>query len=456
MTEVISEELNYAPMVNNHSTVNYRAIQPQSSSTVNLQNTSVVGPVDILIPPTVFTPSKSKLNFTVNIPLTAANYNYIQGNLLTILHRITLYDTATNAVLCDVSSFDKMASMLSAPATKIDEFLNKTYSTVNTYAPYEDISRSNSDTANITLIGGTAGFDVADQTLYTGQRKFYIGAVDAALSLNVSIPFSAFKFTALATSKNIYCPSNLVLQLYFNQVNDFAFVSTSANDAFTAAAAVAAGSTITNLKVVLATEGNLSIVSQTISKVMSSGLSLPIAYPTVTRQAPAAAGTVSYQLNLTRGYGSRVLFLATSFFAANATLNTAQQHGNFIGGTWTVPVITYINTKINSVALKYPAGFSTTAGEDWAFNNKNYYDDSAVQTFGEYLYSNWTFIDSFFGEKPIADVDQHHIDGLDISSQSSTWNVEVNCSNAALQLAYYTIIVGQKMLVISNQGSQVM
>ena len=457
MTELISEELNYTPVVSNHSTIVFRSVAPQGQSSVTTTATGIVGPTEFLISPACWNPNRSRLNFTVTVPDGGTNYyNFVQGNLLSIISRIVLYDTATNAVWCDVSNCDKFYNMISAPATRLDEFLTKSYNSSaggiatnsNPY-PVEDISKCNVATAN----DNGANTDVAAQNAYLSRRQWYISAIstgDAAagvLVLNVSIPFSAFKFTALATSKNLYCPSNLCLQVYFNANNQFAFRGTSNTDPTAGTAAITSPAVISSISLSLATEANLSIVSQTISKVMSSGLSLPVAYPTVTRQSPGQTTAPSYALQLTRGYGSRILFIATSFFTNAGSNNTAQLHTN-AGG-----LLTRINTKINNVALKYPAGFDATYGQDWMYNNKDYYARSAVQTNGEYVASEWAFIDSFFGEKPLCEVDQHQVDGLDVSAQSSTWTVEATTGNVAY--TWITAIIGQRQLVISNQGSQV-
>lgn len=450
MSELISEELDYSPSISNHSTTVFRSIAPQGSSSVTLQASAVSGPTEILVSPCVHNWSRSRLNFTLTVAGGAnGTFNYIQGNLLSAISRIVLYDSATNATWCDVSSVDKFYNMISGPATPLDEFLTKSYNSsaggvVATAGPYpvEDISKSNA-----TVNDQGTNLDLGPQNYYLGRRQFYIGGDAAITSVNVSIPFSAFKFTALATSKNLYCPSNLILQIYFNQLDQLAFNAGSATNPTTTPIAAPA-TTISGINLVLATESNLSIVSQTISKVMSSGLSLPIAYPTISRQAPGAVTTPSYQLNLTRGLGSRILFIATSFFTNAGSNNTAQVHSN------NTNVLTNINTKINSVALKYPAGFDCTKGQDWMFNNKYYYAKSAVQTNGEYVQGEWTFIDSFFGDKPLCEVDQHSVDGLDVTAASSTWNIDATTTGTAY--IWITAVVGQKMLVLSNQGSQIM
>jgi hypothetical protein len=53
-TEHISDELNYTPVVNNHSQVIFRKVSPQGSNTVTLSTSSSVGPVELIVPPSVF------------------------------------------------------------------------------------------------------------------------------------------------------------------------------------------------------------------------------------------------------------------------------------------------------------------------------------------------------------------------------------------------------------------
>jgi len=448
--EKISNELNYSPVVSNHSTVIFRSVAPHGSASVTPLATASIGPSTFLIPPTVFNPSRSRLNFQLSVAATSGNFTYIQGNTLSIISRIVLYDGATNAVWCDISNLDKYANMVSGAGTPLSEFLTKSYALNQggvvadaNKVPVEDIEKSNVATAN----DNGSNTDLALSNSYLGQRTFYIGGSNAVCALNVSIPFSAFKFSALATSKNIYNVSNLIMDIYWSPVQNFAFVAASATDP-TSTPAAAGAVTISGLQVQLACEQNLSIISQTISKVMSGGgISLPIGYPTITKQSPGATTSPSYQLQLVRGYGERILFIATSFFTSAGTNNTAQVHSN------AGDVLTRYNTFINNVALKYPNGFDTSKGEDWIFNNKVYHEKSAVQTLGEWKNGYYLHIDSFFGEKPLCEVDQHEVDGLDVSAQSSTWQIQATTTGTAYD--WLTAIVGQKTLSLSNMGSQI-
>lgn len=460
--EKISSELDYSPSVSNHSTIIYRNVAPQGSNQVLLSSSSAVGPTTFLLAPTVYNLARSRLNFTLLLPATASKVNYVQGNLNTIINRIVVTDSNTSAVLCDISNFDKYSSMLSGPSTELVDFLTKSYDDVATSITgsnalrfvREDIEKSNLASNN--RIGMTGGdFDMGSENAYLSRRQYYVGPDSQELRLNVSLPLGGFKHCVLATDKNLYSPSNIQVDIYFNGTDTFSFTSNSATVPSSVPTSVATPSAgnyqINDLVMEMATEGNLSIVSQTINKVMSSGLSLEIPYPTLTRQT-IQGQYPSYQLQLTRGLGNRILYIATAPFINGGSLNQAQIHSTYFNTTtWG---FSRINTFINSVAIKYPNGFNVDKGEDWFYNSRAYFKKSSVQTEGTYRKTDFVFIDSFFGDKPLCDLDPHSVDGLSLTDSSSVWSVQATLDSSRT-VDFYTLIVGQKTLSVSNMGIQV-
>ena len=318
--ENISKELNYSPVVSNHSTLVYRTVSPQVGGNVNLNNGSSVGPSEFIIPPSCWIPEHTRLSFDLQIPGTANTPTYVNANLLTLIDRITVYDTATSNLLLDCSNFHKYASLVSSAATKLDDFLTKSsveaatdsaYATLSTAGdnPLEDISR------NLQTVNDSAGNIGLTAYNNTGRRQWYIGADDATAAnadvyLCVNIPFSALKMTALSSDKIWYSPSSLVIQIYWASTTQFAFVATGIADPDTGDTAVTTQALIVSPKLYLANEGNLAIVSQVINKVMSGGgIQLPIPYPTVLQTTTSATASQSFQYQLTRGYGNRVIWL---------------------------------------------------------------------------------------------------------------------------------------------------
>ena len=455
--EKMSPELDYSPVVSNHSTTVYRNVAPQGSNSVTTSITSTVGPTEFVIPPSVMNLSKSRLNFSISVPAQAAgNLVHINANTLTAISRITLYDSATNALWCDISNVHNYASLFVPACTDFKDYSTKSFWTVNPSETslanaqtktVEDISKSNLTVGNFAG-DGVAASDLALQNFYFSRRQFYNQATAAtACYLDVSIPFSAFKMSVLSSDKQLYNPANCVLQVYWNALNNYASVGTSATNPLTGAASVDTAFTLSNISLTLANEGNLAIVSQVINKVMTSGISLPIAYPTVTRQAITAATAHSYQLNLTKGYGQRILAIVTAPFTATAGANYANVHKRGL--------LTTYNTFLNNVPILTPAGFDASKSQDYIIANREYLEGSVVQSIAEYALGEWVHIDGFFGSKPIKDVNQHEIDGLDVGTQSSTWQIQATTSGNA-DYNWVSVIVGSKVLTVSNQGSMVM
>ena len=454
MSEKISYELDYSPSVSNHSTLVYRTVAPQGSSSVTTSITSTVGPTEFIIPPSVFNLSKSRLNFNITAAAGGVGLRTnINGNLLTSISRITLYDSATNSMWCDISNVNQYASLVVPVGTDFEDYSTKTFRTVafsevsladSQTKSVEDISKSNLTVGNF-CGDGAAASDLALQNFYFSRRQYYTNATtNTEAFLDVSIPLSAFKMSVLASDKMMYCPSNLVLQIYWNANSNYANLGTSATNPDTGYAQIATAFVLKNISLSLANEANLAVVSQIINKVMSSGLSLPIAYPTVTRQSIAASTAHSYQLNLTSGYGQRILAIISAPFSAAADDNNINVHNR---GT-----LTTYNTFLNNVPILSTAGFDASKNQDFMLANREYLKGSVIQTSGEYALGEWVHIDGFFGQKPLKDVDQHEIDGLSVLGQSSTWQIQANLSGATAY-NWVTVIFGQKVLTISNQGS---
>jgi len=460
MSEKISDELNYSQVVSNHSTPVFRNVAPQNSASITLSTTSGGSISEFIIPPSVFNFSKSRLNFDLSTAATASNFNYINANLLTSISRVVVYDSATNAQLLDIGSFEKYASLVSTAGTSLADFLTKSFVSVNpatTIAggqPVEDIGKLVASAANPvqdgTNVDSTSG-NVVAQGGQTQRRQFYIGGSGAATQLRVSIPLSAFKFTVLASDRLLYSPSNIVIQIYWNATNNFGFVATSATDIL-GTPAVLGTTTIANVSLSLCNEGNLQIVSSVIDKVMKEGLTMPIGYPSITRFSNSAAVTsVSTYIPLTKAYGNRILALVSGVFR-NGSYSQINARGVFDTSSY--------NTFLNNVAILSQSGFTTgTSGraEDYIIANKDFFKGSALQTVGEYRFAEWVHIDSFFGRKPLYELNQHEIDGLDVGNQTATYSQQFNYTTGVTGGAnYVTAILGQKMLTLSAQGSMVM
>jgi hypothetical protein len=461
MSEEISKELNYSTVVNNHSTTIFRKISPQGNSSATLSSAGSVGPVEVILPSSCMNFGRSRLNFTLNIESnsTSNTYNWVNSNALTTISRLVLYDSATNAMLCDVNNFAQYASLTTPSGTSFSEFATKSVPMNSASLPsastpngfYEDIHKCNDLTNPIlsgtALIAGLAG--ATGPNSYFSRQQCMPSALtgtNSSVYVDYSIPFSAIKHTIFALDRNVYSPSSLILQLFFSSTDTFCWKNTSGTNPATTPSSVD-GATITNLCVQLAQEANLAIVNQVINKVMSGGgISIPIGYPTVSRQAISNSTNPSYQLQLSSAYGKRILALITAPFTTGA-INTNCEHRR--------GVITNYNTFLQGVPLKYTAGYNClTANEDWYFGNREFFKDSAVQTVGEYIWAEWSHVDAFIPNDSLWKLDQTKIDGLDVSTQSSTWSISVTQSDTT-SYNWITVILGQKVVSFTSSGTMI-
>lgn len=475
MNSIISDELQYATKINNHSTIGYRQITPQNSTSITTNVVSSTGPSEVLISPSVLNFAQSRLHFTLTVPTLTSKYHFVHGNLLRTISRITVYDSSSNAILCDVSNFDNYSSVMSPLCTKLDEFLNKssditeilkgTVADASVY-PLEDISRfkhldivSSEASGNPlgTYTGGTGDTTLRNMNAINplfSQRVFYKNTTSGTSVLDVTIPLKSFKNTILSVDKQLYFPGNVVVQIYWAPNDSYVFGATAATDPVAGAASLSSPVNITNIRLDLAVEQNLNIISQVINTVKTEGLTFNIPYPSVVRTNITSQSIHNYSLQLTRAYGNKILaiinapfnagFSNSDFTGAN-TLSTCSDHS--------VGSITQYNTFLNNVAIKSPAGFTISQGQDY-FGNRVYLKDSVIQSLPEYRLQNYCLIDSFFGEKSFTDLDPSMVDGLDVGSTNSTYTVSANMS----QLASYnwiTIIIGQKQLTINSMGSSI-
>lgn len=484
--EQISSELNYSPVVSNHSSVIYRNVSPQGSTSLTLSSGALSGPVEFVLSSSAMRLAKSRLNFQLNITGGGANnFNYINANATSMIGRMVIYDAATSNILMDVNSFEKYGQLITPLCTSAVELASKAQAntigdgtiTFNTTAaisqnsPVEDLAKSNFLTTAATngslpadaaaAIGAPISRQAGYTNSYVGKREFYVGdsgAGNAGVFLDVSLPMSAFKMTVAAVDKVLYSPSSLIVQVYFNATDQFGFFVTANTPAGAGASLV--GVTAQNIQLSLATEANLAIVSQVINKVMSGGgVSLPIPYTSVVRQTLAQGGSHSYQIQLTAGYGKRILFIASAPFRPVGTGGTSYPATDGISKNNFHPrgTLTTYNTFLNSVPISNPAGYDCTKGQDFSIANKEFLNKSCIQTSGEYVYSNWVHVDSWVGHRPLCELDPTAIDGLDVSAQSATYQWQANWNTTTITTSgssatWCNVIVGQKTANFTAQG----
>jgi hypothetical protein len=461
--DLVADELNYETKISNHSTINFRDLAPQDQTSVVLSNTGSTGPSEFIIAPVVFNPAKTRLEFTLTVGAPTAgagSVNVIAGNLLRSISRLVCYDSGTNALLVDINHFDKYTDMMEYAISKEElrkrPFVKNQLGLKATLADarkvsLEDRQRDNTMTLDESTLYGRASDGLgaeAGGVVEVGDAEIdapcflYEGGDNAQVVVDVSIPLSALKGTILAQNNNIYSPTNLVIQLYWNATNQFASSPVSANIG-TAVGVAVSSATITNLNLSLAVESNLAITSKVISKVMSEGISFNAPYPSIIKHTTSNSESHAFTSQLTRAYGNRILCLITAKYGKTA----------FKIGERGLGDMSRYQTTLNSIPIKYPKGFDTTKSEHYTLGNLPYIQKSCIQS--RTLYNQrFVHIDSFFGEKPLCDVDFNDVDGLDVSAQSSLFGWEATMATAE-QVDYYIVVLGHKVISFTGMGATI-
>ena len=159
--EQISSELNYSPVVSNHSSVIYRNVSPQGSTSLALSSGSLSGPVEFVLSSSAFRLGLSRLNFQLSVAAGTTGHNYLNGNTTSYIGRMVIYDAATSNILMDVNNFEKYGQLITPMCTPATELASKAQATIiapaasigsigpqdtspeSTFNPVEDLSKSN-------------------------------------------------------------------------------------------------------------------------------------------------------------------------------------------------------------------------------------------------------------------------------------------------------------------------
>lgn len=493
---VYSEEVDFDIEVSNHSDLVYRIINPQNSSSATVTSGSSYGPTTLLTAPQVHNMKYGSIQGQIQISAqTTGQYNYINANLLTIFQRIKVYDTFNNAIWMDVNNLGNAMAVLAPICTPLEKFLTK--SLCNTFTPsflgsrvicpattasdssyyvVEDIARFNqqpvftattysaattattsplatySPPNNYVGVFTTAATyaDLFVQNSFTSIRQFYISASSATVSyLDFSIPHSAFKFTVLNTDKLLWTPTNIMMEIWWNSTDNWAFSGSDPANPQTGCLSLTTTTTIANITQTIACENNQRTIDLVVEKVQKYGLSIEIPWMTTWRQAISSSTNHSYQIALSSAYGNSLLLMVTAPFQSVTSATLA-----YLANIHERGYLSNYNTYINNISIAFPNNYDVTQCQDYYIGNRKFLAGSAVQTLGEYVLANWCHVDSWMGTKPlhvlVDEADQ--ATGKDLHTVNSVWQWRSTYSTA-MALTWQTLLIGQKLLQISSRGS---
>jgi hypothetical protein len=280
-----------------------------------------------------------------------------------------------------------------------------------------------------------------------------------ALAYSVRFPLSDVAETLLALDKDLYLKENLVMKITWEPQTFVGFYGSSLLDTTVAtggATALAAGYTLSNIRLRLAVQTNPNVIKSVMSAV-DAGLSIDIPFVTVLRN-PVNSTAQNVNVKINSGMGRSLLKVTHSFFNATESANTAFDNSNLNPADTTVPLrINNYYTQLNSQRLSDYNLVCTSgdgAGDDYQWNLSSI-KNSAIFNADVYR-ANWFHEDDFVGcdNNSMYKESQITNPGLPITNEFTWYFFGNTQGNATINLIHHTIVVTRRTLNISPMGVQ--
>ena len=302
---ISSSEIDYSMKTYSHSSPLEIKISPITSTAPTLDISAPVGPTTIQIPSKVVSLGNSHLAFDLEFASGGTFCHWIQANTATTIDRITLSTVGSNIILADISNVGNYCEAVCAQSTSLSDFLSKPSFAIGTLpkepdtvlglagssslgarsCPLEEIQRTNVvGTANYLASNFTSSDGSFDNAVaYNGVRHLFsseeVGTLGGSgeMAISIKIPFSAFKFTALAIKKLLYFNGeSLNLDVYWAPVNRYSYKGTSLTNPITGGATQSIVPTISNIFLYASVEQNVELNKSIVNEVRTKGLRMPI------------------------------------------------------------------------------------------------------------------------------------------------------------------------------------
>lgn len=483
---LLSQELNYAGYKQSHSNTRWTRVTSQNQadfSTTSLTTSS--GLYELIIPASVLSLAKTRLQFGVTLTCAATAYSVLSANAGSYISRVSL-STLSGTLLVDSSNFSKMSQMLLPMSTSFEEINNYSLGMPqSTNAGTLDIRTAQltlaaakltpngalqrSDTAFVAVGGGGLTNIIGDSarhpSQHIGQRQYSYGIgagapLIAGVTASSSIFFDValgelFRHTLMSVDKLLYFGGeSLSLQIYFEAPQAFCMTPSVIPTTDPTGLYVTAGNTIviTSPTLYVKQEMNMDLAKMVMEK-CDSGIEMPFSYIYTSKQVFTASSQQTVQQTINSSLGQSLLFVATAPFdavdtgaGANSNAIIPIERNNLLATQ-----LNNYNTFIDSIPIQSPAGFDILLGEHWRANEDNFYGSCAPLSITEYG-MNWTSVDNFTGMAlhVLGKNGQTIINGMSLG-MNRVYSIQANWA-ASIAKTWYTFWAVQRTLII-RRGS---
>ena len=448
MQSVLSKELEYATYDINHPQLKFRRVNTiTGGETLNM---SVSGGESSIFELNdgisgVYNLSKSFIEFSVNVPLSGGLYTNCVADTFPFFRSIYL-ETRSGLYMCEINDLGEYLKMVLPYNLSIDEFLNLPVH--NNGAGWGAlIQRSNQLGINNPYPYSNSN-SINESVNFEAPLHLIQSAVGASLVLNIRFPLGLIKESIFALDKDICFNDIIRIRAIWNS-RDKAFWTSTDSDPTSGPAPIAEVPAVSSLRLYMAVESNLNIISGLQEKVKSSGLQLLIPYPR--QDKLTSAGTSQNpSIRYTPQDGKRLQKVYYSMFPASNTLNVSYENSNILATANSARRVSefYINLDgVRSCDYNY-----LVANEDDFYSIRNKFKNSYLISPDQY-YKNWTYCMDFTAGNQLKNpsVDPMNVeDGLVLNAPRRIDFYDTMIATNSDQHYMYTIL--QRKLIITPQS----
>lgn len=462
--QLTASSLSYRSTKGNHGSERFTRVFPLNGlSSVPLQQSST-SEIQMEFPNKVSNYGMSKLDFDITVAAsgTAGLYNNLHTCGHSMIDRVELR-TREGVHLCNVSYYSDYSRATLPYLTKHDDFMTKSESRAKLTSALAQRTGKGSnmfkcDTAISTAAvfggaragyrlssGGTALEAVGNSN--TSPNYVTTSADNSDMTVSYSIPFHEIKESLLALDKTLYWGQSLMFVVHLAPVNKIGWQSDAT--LFGAATPIPIATsvvTVSNIKVLLATETNPDIISMMVSTVQQRGMQLltPFVWPIV---QPSGSSTESnFNQKINSGWGQRLLSVVSVVANNTPTGITSVDINN---GVTSETKVSEVQTYLDSNPLQE---YRVRMSQNEHFEiMEPLLKGSVVNSVSCYRH-NQIFVDSW-RDGPMAEFHDNNNafveDGLDLSSEHT---YQVNYTKTAEDQRHLFFFTTQRTININSNG----
>jgi hypothetical protein len=446
---IVSKELDYRPYSVNEPIYSYTRIFPQSGSTTTTINAGGNDTIFELPPTKAYNLAKSWFEFSFNLPAMASDRYYLFADFNPFFRQIQVY-TRGGLFLMDLND----AHLHSKMTMKINKKLKDTLNTSNS-APgtsNQNYSHCFSSNAVATDLLAKRNDNTSASRSYT-EPAYLVnpgadgnqGANTSELNCKITIYFKEIWDTILTIDHDIIFNETILVRFVWNSLANVGF---KANGTFNNLGALPNAITINNMRLSLAIEENLSIVSGLLSKIASpEGFSLVIPY-TYSNSISLTGTSNTVTLRVNRANGLTLDKIYHSVF--NAAAPNAQNLAVYDNSNLAAAKVTSFYTNLNNQKMNQ-YDYSIANEDDYKVL-KHFLLDSTIQTSNIYYY-NWTWVQLFRQGTIMPQYNSDNIiQGIDLNQGEQKWDFVASTVAPAINYNHQSFIVCKRKLIITSAG----